>query len=51
MKGAPAENHYLSPRQTLNDMQVEKISMGEFDEFLKALPATKKRMNNHDQQQ
>ena len=56
VKGAPAENHeqenhYLSPRQTLNDMQVEEISMGEFDEFLQALPATKKRINNHDQQQ
>lgn len=47
-KGAPAEeqeNHYLSPRQTLNDMQVEEIdlSMGEFDEFLKGASSNEKK--------
>jgi hypothetical protein len=33
---------HTSPHLAVNDMQVEEISMGEFDEFLKALPATKK---------
>ena len=41
----------IPPHLAVNDLQVEEISMGEFDEFLKALPATKKRISNNDQQQ
>lgn len=33
---------HCPPHLAVNDLQVEEISMGEFDEFLKALPATKK---------
>ncbi|MHB1620489.1 MAG: hypothetical protein ACYCTY_11010 [Sulfuricella sp.] len=42
---------HIPPHLAVNGLQVEEISMGEFDKFLKALPATKKRMTNNDQQQ
>ncbi len=47
-KGAPdenneQENNYPSPRQTLNNMQVEEISMGEFDEFLKGVSSNERK--------
>jgi hypothetical protein len=43
--GEPLEQDsvfHVSPHLAVHDLQVEEISMGEFDEFLKALPATKK---------
>jgi len=43
--GEPLEQDsvfHMPPHLAVHDMQVEEISMGEFDEFLKALPATKK---------
>lgn len=43
--GEPLEQDsvfHISPHLAVHDMQVEEISMGEFDEFLKVLPTTKK---------
>ena len=43
--GEPLEQDSLfqiPPHLAVGDLQVEEISMGEFDEFLKALPTTKK---------
>lgn len=54
IEGEPLEQDslfHIPPHLAVNGLQVEEISMGEFDKFLKALPATKKRMNSDDQQQ
>ena len=43
--GEPLEQNsvfHMSPHLAVHDLHVEEISMGEFDEFLKALPTTKK---------